>query len=140
MKPSDDILTVVNQLLAAWNKHDLEGLLALYAPDYEGTDVAQQGVLRGIDGARESLVQYLKAFPDVRFTMEDVLIQGDCVSLVWKAEGTHQGVLMNIPATGKKVAVKGVSILTISGGKITRGLSVWDVAGMLRGLGLLPDL
>ena len=47
---------------------------------------------------------------------------------------------MNIPPTGKKIAVKGVSILTIHEGRIVRGLYVWDVAGMLRDLGLLPDL
>lgn len=140
MTSSDPLLNVVNQLLSAWNTHDLEALLKLYASNYEGTDVAQTGVDRGIEGARESLVRYLTAFPDVQFTMEDILMQGNCVSLVWKAEGTHQGVLMNIPATGKKVAITGVSILTIINGKIVRGLYIWDVAGMLRGLGLLPDL
>ena len=136
----DSLHTLVNQLLNAWNAHDRDGLLALYAPNYEGVDVAQAAPFRGLDGARESLNRYLQAFPDVHFTAEDVLIQGDCVSLVWIAEGTHSGVLMNIPPTGRKIAVRGVSILTICDGKIVRGLYVWDVAGLLRGVGLLPDL
>jgi len=140
MTSSDKLMNVINQLLTAWNTHDLERLVALYAPVYEGTDVAQPIPRRGLEGARESLVQYLQAFPDIHFTMEDILVQGNCVSLVWRAEGTHYGVLMNIPPTGRKIAVKGVSILTIVDGKIVRGLYVWDVAGMLRGLGLLPDL
>lgn len=140
MTPSDALLTVVNQLIAAWNSHDMEQLVALYAPEYEGDDIAQSLPQRGLDEVRQSLGHYLQAFPDIHFTMEDVLMQGNCVSLVWKAEGTHYGMLMNIPPTGKKVAIKGVSILTIHGGKIARGLYIWDVAGMLRGLGLLPDL
>lgn len=132
--------TVINQLMTAWNAHDLDALVALYTPDYEGIDVARPMPYQGVEGARASLEHYLQAFPDLQFTPEDILIQGDCAVLVWKAEGTHQGVLMNIPVTHRKVAVKGVSVLTLYEGKIARGLYIWDVAGMLRGLGLLPDL
>lgn len=140
MTTSDSMLAFVHQLTDAWNSHDVECLLTLYDPDYEGTDVAQAAPYRGLEGARESLNRYLQAFPDIHFTTEDVLVAGDSVSFVWKAEGTHRGILMNIPATSKKIAVRGVSILTICEGKIKRGLYIWDVAGMLRELGLLPDL
>jgi hypothetical protein len=47
---------------------------------------------------------------------------------------------MNIPATGRRVEVRGASFLTIEAGKVTRATMLWDVAGMLRGIGLLPDL
>ena len=47
---------------------------------------------------------------------------------------------MNIPPTGRKVAVQGVSILTVEEHRITRGVYEWDVAGLLRAIGLLPDL
>jgi hypothetical protein len=47
---------------------------------------------------------------------------------------------MKIPATGRKVVVQGMSMLTLRDGKITRGLHVWDVAGLLRAMGLLPVL
>jgi hypothetical protein len=36
--------------------------------------------------------------------------------------------------------VRGVSAFATENGKITRGLHVWDVAGFLRALGLLPEL
>ena len=136
----DGLLHFIQQLTDGWNRHDLELLLSLYAPEYEGVDVARPTPYRGQDGARESLVAYMQAFPDVHFTADDILIQENAVVLVWRAEGTHRGVLMNIPPTHRKVEVKGVSILTICEGKIVRGLYVWDVAGMLRGIGLLPDL
>jgi hypothetical protein len=47
---------------------------------------------------------------------------------------------MHIPPTGRKIAVRGISVLTIENGKITRGLYVWDAAGLLRTTGLLPEL
>jgi hypothetical protein len=51
-----------------------------------------------------------------------------------------QSVSQNIPPTGRRIAVCGISLLTIEGGRISRGLYVWDVAGLLRSIGLLPEL
>ena len=47
---------------------------------------------------------------------------------------------MHIPPTGRKIAVRGISVLTIENEKITSGLYVWDAAGLLRAIGLLPEL
>jgi hypothetical protein len=47
---------------------------------------------------------------------------------------------MNIPPTGRAIVLHGVSLLTVSSGKITRASYLWDVAGLLRCLGLLPEL
>jgi len=56
------------------------------------------------------------------------------------AEGTHQGTIMNIPPTGHKVQVRGVSIIEVVDGMVIRGQYIWDLAGMLRHMGLLPEL
>lgn len=130
----------IQDLINAWNNHDLETLVALHAADYEGRDVSQPGVIRGLSEVRAYLERYLKAFPDIELTPEDVLIDGEAVALLWQARGTHQGALMHIPATGRKVAVRGVSMITYREGKIWRGWTIWDVAGWLRGIGLLPEL
>jgi hypothetical protein len=47
---------------------------------------------------------------------------------------------MNIPPTGHKVQVRGVSIIDVEDGLIVRGQYIWDLAGMLRHMGLLPEL
>jgi hypothetical protein len=47
---------------------------------------------------------------------------------------------MNIQATGRSVAMRGMSLLTLEDGKIKCGLYIWDVAGLLRSIGLLPEL
>jgi predicted ester cyclase len=54
--------------------------------------------------------------------------------------GTHQGKIMGIPATGQKISVQGVSIMEIEDGLIARGNNVWDTAGFLRAMRLLPEL
>ena len=65
---------------------------------------------------------------------------GERVVVVWTARGTHLGALMNIPASGRMVTVRGVSAFRLRDGQITQAEYIWDVAGMLRDIGLLPEL
>lgn len=130
----------VADLFAAWNTHDLERVLAFYAADYEGQDVAQEGTQYGHEGMRQMLVSYFQALPDVRFGVDDVIADGERAAVVWTAQGTHLGSLMNIPASGRRVTVHGMSAFTRAGGKVRRATYMWDVAGLLRDIGLLPDL
>ena len=130
----------VRDLLEAWNAHDVGRIETFYAPDYEGVDVGLAGPQRGPQSASRNMERYLRAFPDLRFVEQDLIVQGNRAVLVWKANGTHEGRLMNIPPTGRRIAVHGTSVLTVEVGKILRGLYVWDVAGLLRSIGLLPEL
>ena len=131
---------LVEDLLDAWNAHDIRRITTFYAPQYEGVDVGEAEPQRGPRAISQAVDKYLRAFPDLRFVGEDVVVQGDRAVVVWTAHGTHGGKLMHIPPTGRKIAVRGISVLTIENGKITRGLYVWDAAGLLRAIGLLPEL
>jgi steroid delta-isomerase-like uncharacterized protein len=136
----EEIARLVRDLLEAWNAHDLRRIETFYAPDYEGVDVGQAGPQHGPQSASRNMERYQRAFPDLRFVEQDLIVEGDRAVLVWEAHGKHAGKLMNIPPTGRTIAVRGTSVLTIRDGKISRGLYVWDVAGLLRSLGLLPEL
>ena len=131
---------LVEDLLDAWNAHDIRRITTFYGPQYEGVDVGEAEPQRGPRAISQAVDRYLRAFPDLRFVGEDVVVQGDRAVVVWTAHGTHGGKLMHIPPTGRKIAVRGISVLTIENGKITRGLYVWDAAGLLRAIGLLPEL
>jgi steroid delta-isomerase-like uncharacterized protein len=96
--------------------------------------------MRGPQGMHQTLARYWRAFPDLRFTVEETVVQGNRIAQIWTARGTHWGPLMNIPPTGRRIEVRGVSLLTIEGGKVRQGLYIWDVAGLLRAIGLLPEL
>lgn len=128
------------RLVEAWNSRDVRRIEGLYAPEYEGVDVGRAEPYRGPQGAARHMTSYLGAFPDLRFTQDETVVQGDRIALFWTARGTHEGRLMNIPPTHRKIAVRGTSLLTVENEKVTRGLYVWDAAGLLRSIGLLPDL
>jgi predicted ester cyclase len=72
--------------------------------------------------------------------LEEAITDNNRVVQVWTASGTHLGLLMNIPPTGRQVRIHGVSVMTLANGKVQRGFYIWDVAGLLRSIGLLPEL
>jgi steroid delta-isomerase-like uncharacterized protein len=135
-----DLATYADVINRAWNSHDIERVLSFYSPDYVGSDVGQPRLQRGHAGMRAMLEQYWCAFPDLRFSVTHTVVQGGRVAILWVAEGTHQGPIMNIPPTGHKVEVRGVSVIDVQDGLVVRGQYIWDLAGMLRHMGLLPDL
>jgi steroid delta-isomerase-like uncharacterized protein len=128
------------ELIDAWNTHDLDRACAFFAADYEGDDIAQRETQLGPSGMREALSVYYRALPDVRFAIDDLVLEGERAVILWTARGTHRGSLMNIPPSNRAVAVRGVSALTVRGGKVVRALYIWDLAGLLRSIGLLPEL
>lgn len=136
----ENLENLVTGLLDAWNTHDVERVVRYHSPDFQGTDVAEVGPA----GIRQTFVRYFGAFPDLRFTRGETIIQGSRIALAWTARGTHLGAILNIPPTRRSVEIRGVSLLVVeltpSRLQATRASYLWDLAGLLRELGLLPDL
>src|SRR5215207_1819599 len=80
----------------------------------------------------------LIAFPDLAYTIEDLLAEGDRVALRWTLTGTHLGPYGTLEPTGKRVEVAGVFICRCANGKIVQSWGVWDTASVMRELGVLP--
>ena len=131
---------MLNKLICAWNEHDLDRLVVLYAEDYTGQDVGLAQTYCGWAGIQKTAQYYYTAFPDLSFTSTETLIDGDHAALSWTSCGTHRGKIMNIPPTGRSIRVSGVTTLAVRNGLVIRSSVLWDVAGLLRGIGLLPDL
>lgn len=130
----------VAELVAAWNSHDLDRTAAFYAPDYAGEDISEPRPQQGREAMQQGMVRLLQAFPDLRVTPDEHVVEGNRIVLFWTMSGTHRGPMMKIPATGRVVSVRGVSLLELEDGLIVRSVRLWDVAGLLRKLRLLPDL
>jgi steroid delta-isomerase-like uncharacterized protein len=130
----------LNKFMTAWNGHDVRAVAAHYAPDCEDVDVARSAPQIGPDNVRRTVLYYLRAFPDFQVTLDDAIANGDRVAMYWTWTGTHRGTFMNIPPTGHRVTVRGSSLVTLKDGKIQRAVRIWDLAGLLRDLKLLPEL
>jgi len=121
----------------AANQHKLELIDELLTPDYVLHDPANPMVQD-----RETFKQFLNghyaAFPDIQWTIEDVVAEGDRVVVRWILTGTHEGPLMGIPPTGKQVQMWGISIYRIAEGKVAEEWAVADVMGFMQQLGVIP--
>jgi|DewCreStandDraft_1066081.scaffolds.fasta_scaffold01472_9 steroid delta-isomerase-like uncharacterized protein len=130
----------LHKLVDAWNTHDVDRIAGFYAPEYLGIDVGDATPQTGRSGIRRAALRYMAAFPDLHLRADELIIEGDRVAVMWTARGTHRGMLMSIPPSGRTVEVRGISMLTVRESQIVRAFTLWDVAGLLRALGLLPEL
>jgi steroid delta-isomerase-like uncharacterized protein len=137
---NSDLTRYAERINEAWNSHDIERVLGFYAPEYVGEDIGQPSPLRGREELRTMLENYWRAFPDLQFRVLSLIVEGSRIAILWLGQGTHQGTFMNIPPTERRLEVRGISMIDVEDGFIRSGQYVWDLAGMLRHMGLLPEL
>lgn len=130
---------LIQELLDAWNAHDKQRLLDLYHPDFDGHDLSEGKSAGGLNDAARMIDYILTAFPDLKMESLESGVDGDRAFLFWQAEAHQLGRLMNIPPTGKAVKFHGSTVLVVHEGKIIRSRRIWDVATVLRQIGLLPE-
>ena len=99
---------------------------------------AISGLPNGPEGSKQFVTAYRNAFPDVHFTIDDQITEGDKVVTRWTAQGTHQGELAGLPATGKSSTVSGIVVDRLVNGKIAESWSIFDEFGMMQQLGVIP--
>lgn len=93
--------------------------------------------LHGLDnGFRPFYRTLLGAFPDIQFTVEEAIRQGDIAAVRWSARATHAGDHLGFPATNKPVTVTGMSFARIEDGKIAEAWDNWDMMGMMKQTGM----
>jgi steroid delta-isomerase-like uncharacterized protein len=78
------------------------------------------------------------AFPDFKYTVDDIIAEGDKVVGRYHFTGTHKGAYQGMPPTGKKVKTEGVGIFKIGGGKLVEAWFATDTMGMMQQLGAMP--
>jgi steroid delta-isomerase-like uncharacterized protein len=130
---------IARRVSEAFAKADVAVIDELIAEDIVNKDPSVPPELPpGREGVKALAQGYVNAFPDIDFTIEEQIAEGDTVVTVWSASGTHQGELMGIPPTGKRTQTSGITIDRIKDGKIVETLTHWDNLGLLQQLGVVP--
>ena len=96
------------------------------------------GQANGLEGLKQRVGMLRSAFQP-RFTLEDMIAEGDKVVVRWTNRGTHVGEFMGIPPTGKSFSIAGIDIHRLSNGKLAEHWHVVDLFGQMQQLGLLPQ-
>jgi steroid delta-isomerase-like uncharacterized protein len=132
-------IVVRRALEELWNNGNLSIVDELYDAGFVRQDPATPGFESGLESVKRLATLYRTAFPDLRVTIEDMIVEGDKVVTRWISTGTHQGELQGIAPTGRAITVSGISITCLSGGKIVEEQSNWDNFGMMRQLGVIDE-
>ena len=122
-----------------WNQKKLDLIEEIFAADLV-CRVTGSPELNGHEGYRQLVTAYLTAYPDLQFTIEERIAEGDKVVTRWTSTGTHKGELMGIAPTGAQIEVTGVTIDRIADGKILDERSNWDALLMWQQLGVDPPM
>jgi len=118
------------------NKGNLAAIDQIMAPNYVGHVPGFPPSDR--EGDKQLIAMFRAAFPDLQFTMEDQIADGDKVVHRLTATGTHRGEFMGIPPTNKRVRVTGVNINQFVDGKIVEAWGFMDMMGLMQQLGAIP--
>lgn len=118
-----------------FNQQHTAVLDQILAPDFRTTFPA---TAPGREGFKQALAAFFRAFPDNHNHVEDMIAEGDRVTVRGHLTATHQGEFMGIAPTGKQVQVQYIDIWVVENGKITGNWVQMDFLGMLQQLGVVP--
>ena len=81
---------------------------------------------------------FFAGFPDARHHIDDVFATEERVAVRFVISGTHSGNFFGIPPTGKSMSVAAHVLMEVADGKVKKLVGVFDEAGLLRQIGVLP--
>jgi steroid delta-isomerase-like uncharacterized protein len=120
-----------------WNNRDLKLADQILKSDFRNNDPATPDFGAGPEAYKKLFTLYTNAFPDLHFTVDDMIDAGDKVVVRWTSTGTHKGEFRGTAPTGKKFQVTGTTICRFSNGKIAEQWVTWDALGLMQQLGMI---
>jgi steroid delta-isomerase-like uncharacterized protein len=92
----------------------------------------------GLEGLKDVLRGMRAAFPDLYYSVEEQIAEGDKVLTRFEWTGTHQGEFLGVPATGRSVRVWGMVVDRLQAGRIKDTRIIMDAVGLMMQLGVYP--
>ena len=110
----------------------------IYATDFVMHGSTEEEDIHGLKDVKQSMSEYYNAFPDLHYTLDDMVVEGDKIVVRCTVTSTHKGEFMGIPPTNKKVKVQAIGIDRVVGGKIVEEWGMGDTLGLMQQLGVVP--
>ena len=130
MDPADLVRRLHAALLDA---RDPAVVDAFFADDFVSHN-NPPGFPPGVEGVKQFFSMFRDAFPDVTVVIDELVADGDRVAVATTFTGTHEGELMGMAPTGKRVSVTGIDIVRVAGGRIVEHRGLTDIVGLMRQL------
>ncbi len=131
----ETVVAVVDRLRAeVYNDGNVDVMPEIVADGYlHGSANGPDAI--GIEEGAQRIGGYVTGLPDLEWTFDEVILQGDQVAARWTIRGTHEGDLLGFAATGNPVEFTGISFFTVRCGKIIEFQTEMDVTSLLEQVG-----
>lgn len=127
---------LMDGILDAWNSKDWEKLKAYHVVSWiDHTSPHGMNDLAALEGIFNS---FTSAFPDLELDIPKAVVDGNEIAYFYLLSGTHIGDFMGIPASGREINIKGMTMLTMEDGKCGQAWGVLDMLALMRQVGALP--
>jgi steroid delta-isomerase-like uncharacterized protein len=133
----DDIVRMFAERQQAIERRDLEAIAAQHALDCDHISPLAGSTVKGREAIAKLYDAWFKGFPDLVWTSEDLLIDGERVTEIITMSGTDTGGFMGLPPTGKPFRVPVVWLFTVKDRQFTHVRPIYDFTGVLVQIGVL---
>jgi steroid delta-isomerase-like uncharacterized protein len=101
---------------------------------------SETGEIRGADTIKGEIEYFHSAVPDLTYTVEDQVAEGDKVVSRYTVSGTHQGEFFGVPGTGNRIEMTGINIDRFDeSGKLIEEWPEYDLLGAMKQIGAIPE-
>ena len=132
---SDQMKQVMLKFYDAFNQGDFAALDEILDDNFIEHEPLPPRLAQDREGMKHYLKMFRKAFPDLKFTVQDIAADGDKVWTRVMARGTQREDFVGIPATGKPIQMKVVDICRIKQNKMVEHWGVMDQLAMMQQMG-----
>jgi len=94
--------------------------------------------MRGPAGYLAVIAMMRGGFPDIQWTIEELIAEEEKVAARFTMRGTQLGVFFGVPPTGKKIQVQAMNFYRFAGGRIVEERGQPDLLGLMQQIGAVP--
>ena len=125
----------------AFGQGELEIVDEVLDPDFVCYDPnSESGAVRGAETIKQEIEWFRNAMPDLTYTVEDQVAEGDKVVTRYRTTGTHQGEFFGVAPTGKSIEMSGIQIDRFDeSGKMVEEWPEYDMLGAMKQMGAVPE-
>ena len=131
----EEVQIWTDRVLKMWNEANLTIVDTVYAQEFVRHDCGAPEDIVGLENVKNYLKNFFNAFPDLNVTVDEIIMEGNKLVQRWTLTGTNTGSMAEMPPTGKKVQLSGVSIIDMVNGKATEIWDYYNVLDMYQQLG-----
>ena len=120
-----------------FNKGNLDLIPEIVSPDYVNHQANGQDI-KGVDGFRQMVVTMRTAMPDLHYTIDDTITEGDKAASRCTLTGTYSGKIGDIEVKDKKINITQAIFARVENDKVIEGWGFTDSAVLYQQLGVSP--